>query len=115
MEDIDNIRECLILGIDITVGDEPTIAVGKRHGRSITIIHTIKGDEAKEIYEKLVNKKIETSKKDKKSVIIEYGKVYCPTCNYVLYGSEKVQKCQYCGQELDWEDINFKIEGRKNK
>lgn len=49
----------LYIGYDMSEnGDLPTLVVGKRTEEgNITIIETFQGDEAKELYEKLTNKK----------------------------------------------------------
>jgi ABC-type uncharacterized transport system ATPase component len=52
-----NISETYLIGIDISLKDEPVMTVIRRNGpKNLTLVNTIVGEEAKSLYEKLTNK-----------------------------------------------------------
>jgi len=50
------IRELLFVAIDITPGDAPCVSVMERNGDVTNIINVIYGDEAIDLYHKLITK-----------------------------------------------------------
>ena len=54
-----SISESYIIGVDISSDDEPLISVAKCSGTNLIYTNTIVGEDAKQMYEQLTNKKLE--------------------------------------------------------
>jgi hypothetical protein len=50
-----NINEFYILGIDICEGDVSTLMIAKTDGSRLSVVNTIRGDDAERLYKELIH------------------------------------------------------------